>query len=231
YRTKLPSHTHGNLVIDQVHDYAQIYIDGKLTGTLDRRFADPKGNLPPVSIETNAPTRLDILVADDGRINSTRNMRGESKGITHTVTLAGQPLINWQVYPLPMTFNKTSTTSSRPERSEAERPLYFPRIASAQQGTPTFFRATFTLAQTGNTFLDIRNLGKGALWINGHIIGRFWNAGPQQTLYVPAPWLRKGRNQITVFDMAPQSARPHVAGLAHPILNGPVANQTTSNQQ
>jgi len=112
-----------------------------------------------------------------------------------------------------------------------ERPLYSSPRATAPQGTPTFFRATFILTATGDTFLDIRNLGKGALWINGHIIGRFWNTGPQQTLYVPGPWLRKGRNQITVFDVAPQSAHPHVAGLAQPILNGPVADQTTSKQQ
>jgi len=231
YRTKLPSHTHGNLVIDQVHDYAQIYVDGKLIGALDRRFADPKGNLPPVSIQTTGPARLDILVAEDGRINSTRNMRGESKGITHSVTLSGQPLTNWQVYPLPMTFNQTPATSSRPERSGAERPLQFHRNVSTSQGTPTFFQATFTLSRTGDTFLDIRDLGKGALWINGHAIGRFWNTGPQQTLYIPGPWLRKGRNQIIVFDMVPQSAHPYVAGLAQPILTGSVADQTTSNQQ
>jgi beta-galactosidase len=237
YRKQLPAAVSGDLVIDQVHDYAQVYINGRLIGTLDRRLADPSGNLPPVSIKTTGPARLDILVADDGRINSTRNMRGENKGITHTVTLAGQPLTHWQVYPLPMTFNETSSsehpssTSSRPERSGVERPLYFSPGVTAKQGTPTFFRATFTLAQTGDTFLDIRNLGKGALWINGHIIGRFWNAGPQQTLYVPGPWLRKGSNKIVVFDLAPQSARPHVAGLAQPILNGPVADQTTSNQQ
>jgi beta-galactosidase len=164
-------------------------------------------------------------------------MRGENKGITHTVTLAGQPLTHWQVYPLPMTFNETpspkhpNSTSSRLERSGVERPLYFPHSATAQQGTPTFFRATFNLAKPGDTFLDIRNLGKGALWINGHIIGRFWNAGPQQTLYVPGPWLHKGSNQIVVFDLAPQSQHPHVAGLAQPILDGPVADQSMSKQE
>lgn len=236
YRTQLPAHTHGDLVIDQVHDYAQIYLNGKLVGTLDRRFADPKGNLPAVSIETNDPARLDILVADDGRINSTRNMRGESKGITHAVTLAGQPLTDWQVYPLPMTTPPVlfsgSTKTTLPYAHVPSTAIAGLRpIPYGTTTTPVFFRASFTLAQTGDTFLDIRNLGKGALWINGHIIGRFWNTGPQQTLYVPGPWLRKGRNQITIFDMAPQSAHPHVAGLAQPILNGPVADQTTSNQQ
>jgi beta-galactosidase len=112
-----------------------------------------------------------------------------------------------------------------------ERPLYFARNATTPRETPTFFRATFNVAKTGDTFLDIRDLGKGALWINGHAIGRFWNAGPQQTLYVPGPWLHKGGNQIVVFDLAPQSERPHVSGLAQPILNGPVADQSTKKQE
>jgi beta-galactosidase len=226
YRKQLPAAVSGDLVIDQVHDYAQVYLNGKLIGTLDRRFADPSGNLPSVSIKTTGPARLDILVADDGRINSTRNMRGENKGITHAVTLTGQPLTNWQVYPLPMT-----TASKMVILSAAKNPRISSEAPQTSLATPTFFRATFALAATGDTFLDIRNLGKGALWINGHIIGRFWNTGPQQTLYIPGPWLRKGRNQIVVFDMAPQSTRPHVEGLGQPILNSPVADQTTSKQQ
>src|SRR6185437_7145935 len=233
YRKQIPAAVSGDLVIDQVHDYAQVYLDGKLVGTLDRRSADPKGNLPPVSIETAGSARLDILVADDGRINSTRNMRGESKGITHSVTLGSQPLTRWQVYPLPMTSLPllfTSSTKTPPPSAHVPSTL----TSGLRPGTisaPTFFRATFTLTQTGDTFLDIRDLGKGALWINGHAIGRFWNAGPQQTLYIPGPWLHKGRNQIVVFDLAPQSEPPHVAGLDHPILNGPVADQSTKAQE
>jgi len=208
YRKQLPAAVSGDLVIDEVHDYAQIYLDGKLAGTLDRR----NGQSSTLHIATTGPARLDILVANDGRINSTRRMRGESKGITKSVTFAGNPLTHWQVYPLPMT--------TRP-------------AAYGHQPTtgPAFFRASFTVAKTGDVFLDIHSLGKGALWINGHAIGRFWNVGPQQTLYVPGPWLHKGSNQIVAFDLAPQSERPHVAGLSQPILNGPVADQSTKKQE
>ncbi|MEO8737888.1 MAG: beta-galactosidase, partial [Edaphobacter sp.] len=223
YRTKLPAAISGDLVLDELHDYAQIYLNGKLAGTLDRR--NGQSTLP---IATTGPTRLDILIANYGRINSTRLMREESKGITKSVTLAGQPLTHWQVYPLPMTFNEAS---SRPERNGVEKPANFVRGAATPPDTPAFFRATFNLAKVGDTFLDIRNLGKGALWINGHPIGRFWNVGPQQTLYVPGPWLRKGRNQIVVFDLAPTTGHPHVAGLAQPILNGAVADRSTSKQE
>jgi beta-galactosidase len=104
-----------------------------------------------------------------------------------------------------------------------------PGYTSPSTQPPTFFRAHFTLTTTGDTFLDVRNLTKGALWINGHAIGRFWNVGPQQTLYVPGPWLRTGENEIIVFDLQPSSETPTVAGLDHPILDAPVAETAPLN--
>jgi beta-galactosidase len=95
---------------------------------------------------------------------------------------------------------------------------------------PAFFRGHFTLTTTGDTFLDTRNLGKGAVWINGHNLGRFWSVGPQNTLYVPGPWLHRGVNEIVVFDLLPQ-ARESVEGLDHPILDGSVSDKTTSSQE
>jgi beta-galactosidase len=112
-----------------------------------------------------------------------------------------------------------------------ERPPHFAGSATAVSGTPAFYRAHFTLTTTGDTFLDIRNLGKGALWINGHPIGRFWNIGPQQTLYVPGPWLREGINEIVVFDLAPTTGTPTVSGLATPILDGPVIDTASAKQE
>jgi beta-galactosidase len=221
YRHQLPAAISGDLALDQLHDYAQIYLDGKLVGTLDRRQ-----NQSSLAIKTTGPASLDILVENSDRINFSPAMRTETKGITKSVTLAGQPLTNWQIYPLPMNWDDAS---SRPKRSGVERPPHFAGTATAPQSTPTFFRAKFTLAQTGDTFLDVRNLTKGALWINGHPIGRFWNVGPQQTLYIPGPWLRTGENEIVVFDLQPGSPQPHVSGLATPILDAPVAETTPLN--
>jgi beta-galactosidase len=83
---------------------------------------------------------------------------------------------------------------------------------------PTFYRGTFTLDKTGDTFLDLRDWGKGTIWVNGHQLGRFWNIGPQQTLYVPGPWLRRGTNEIIVFDVL-VPVRDSLAGLRAPILD------------
>jgi hypothetical protein len=59
------------------------------------------------------------------------------------------------------------------------------------------------------------------VWINGHAIGRYWNIGPQQTLYVPGPWLKAGDNQIIVFEAKGKGALS-LAALDHPLLGGPV---------
>jgi len=234
YRTQLAVPYSGDLVLDELHDYAQVYVDGKLVGTLDRRHLQYS-----IRLTTTAPARLDILVANDGRINSTKQMRGESMGITKSVTLANHPLLNWQVYPLPMTTLPHIYVTPRVIYPVMDVPAgsYGPQDGKALpshpfvNATPAFYRAHFTLNRTGDTFLDIRSLGKGALWINGHPIGRFWNIGPQQTLYVPGPWLRKGSNEIIVFDLAPWQQTPKLSGLAEPILNGPVPDQVTRPQQ
>ncbi len=238
YRHQLPAATSGDLVLDELHDFAQIYINDKLVGHLDRR--DKQSTLP---ITTTGPARLDILVANDARINFSPAMRGESKGITKSVTLAGQPLTNWQIYPLPMTIlpslyigpcsllrnnlDSTEPAGYCPPDRMKKKPAHslFP-IAP-----PSFYRAHFTLTTTGDTFLDIRALGKGALWINGHPIGRFWNIGPQQTLFVPGPWLRQGTNEIVVFDLAPTGNTPTLAGLATPIIDGPVIDTSLTSKQ
>jgi beta-galactosidase len=74
------------------------------------------------------------------------------------------------------------------------------------------------LKQRGDTFLDLSAWGKGVVWVNGHALGRFWNIGPQQTLYVPAPWLKEGRNEVVVLDLLGPS-EPVLSGRSTPILD------------
>jgi beta-galactosidase len=125
--------------------------------------------------------------------------------------------------------------SSRPKAAHltatVERPPHFAASAATVSGTPTFYRGHFTLPSTGGIFLDVRSLAKGALWINGHPIGRFWNIGPQLTLFVPGPGLREGDNEIVVFDLAPSAGTPALAALATPILDGPVIDTSVTRKQ
>jgi beta-galactosidase len=213
YRTRVESPQSGDLELDELHDYANIYLDGKLIGTLDRRSGQSR--LP---LTTTVPSaRLDILVENSGRINSQGIMRTEIKGITRQVRLSGKPLTGWQIFTLPMNAVEKINYHSKPE---------------AESG-PGFFRGYFQMSQTGDVFLDVRSLRKGAIWINGHAIGRFWNLGPQLTLYVPGPWLHEGKNEIVVFDLfgKPGTALPHLAGLAKPILDASTKDIIGSKQE
>ena len=65
---------------------------------------------------------------------------------------------------------------------------------------PCFYRGSFDLSNTADTFLDTGAFTKGELWLNGLALGRIWNIGPQRTLYAPAPFLKQGRNETIVFD-------------------------------
>jgi beta-galactosidase len=199
YRTQVAGPTSGELVAADVRDYAQVYVDGKLIGTLDRQLKQDR--LPLQISDRNA--RLDILVENTGRINFTKALRDERKGITKSVTLNGRDLTGWQIFSLPM--NDLSN-------------LQFQDRRDASDDGPAFHRGSFNISQIRDTFLDLRNWSKGTVWVNGHQLGRFWDVGPQGTLYVPGPWLKKDGNEIIVFDLKSQS-NPVIRGLARPVLD------------
>lgn len=222
YRTHLPAGAGGALAIPDLNDYAIVYLNGKAVGTLDRRLKQD-------SLELSGGVRggtLDILVENSGRINSTRMMRSEQKGAPHGVTLAGKPLTGWQVFPLPMTdlsqvkFHAMAAAEPGAAAREVSQTVLDAASGAGAAG-PHFYAGRFRIQKVGDTFLDVRGLKKGVVWINGHAIGRYWQIGPQETLYVPGPWLTRGWNQVVVFDLEGVVA-PYLAGLTAPILNGPV---------
>ena len=71
----------------------------------------------------------------------------------------------------------------------------------------SFSKGSFTLNTVGDTYFDLGNYSKGMVYINGHNLGRYWNTGPQQHLYCPAGWLKKGSNEIIVFDLLQTEAK------------------------
>ncbi len=202
YRTTVPGPARGDLVIGEVRDYVQVYLDGRLAGTLDRRLG---GDRVPIDIPPSG-ARLDILVENSGRVNFTKALRDERKGIVQGVRLGDAELTGWDVYPLPMT----------------SPPRAVPRTRSP--GGPAFYQGTFRVPVAGDTFLDTRGWDKGTVWINGHHLGRFWSIGPQQTLYVPGPWLRSGTNDIVVFSLASPRRRT-MQGLTAPVFATPAATR------
>ena len=72
----------------------------------------------------------------------------------------------------------------------------------AEPSGPTFYRGRFTVDKPADTFLALPGWTKGVAWLNGFNLGRYWEEkGPQRTLYVPAPRLRPGRNELVVFEL------------------------------
>jgi beta-galactosidase len=196
YRTHVTGPVTGELAVDEVRDYVQVYVNKKLVGTLDRRLNQSK---LPVEIPKGGAD-LDLLVENSGRVNFALPLRGERKGITKSVTLDGRELTGWSVYSLPM------TTAPAPKWS-----------ATATDG-PAWYHGTITVTTPGDTFLDMRGWGKGVVWVNGHALGRYWAIGPTQTLYVPGPWLKRGANEIVVYDLVTPAKRT-IEGLTKPILD------------
>ncbi len=197
YRTTLESSASGDLILPALRSYARVYLNGKLVGTADRRRKQDR-----IQLQARRDDQLDILVEGTGRINFSTKLRNERQGIDGPVMLAGHEITGFQVFPLPMEdFSKVDFAGIDPGKHSSG---------------PALYQGHFVLQTVGDTFLDTRGWGKGAAWINGHV-ERFWNVGPQQTLYVPAPWLRQGRNEVVIFTFAAKSAR--LRGLREPILD------------
>jgi len=184
YRTKLEQPTHGRLEITEMHDYALVLEGSKRLGVIDRRLKQTG-----LEVELAAGAPLNILVENLGRTNYGPHMVDDRKGITESVTLAGKEITGWEIFRLPLT--DLSALAFTPERKPA----------------PAFYHGTFELEAVGDTFLDMRGWGKGCVWVNGHNLGRYWRIGPQQSLFLPGPWLLQGKNEVVVLDLAETSQR------------------------
>jgi beta-galactosidase len=127
--------------------------------------------------------RLDILVENMGRINFGPFLC-DRKGITEGVRLGGRFLYHWDIFPLPLADLTALEFSS-----------------SASQSFPAFYRGKLTVDQPADTYLALDGWTKGACYVNGFNLGRYWDRGPQRALYVPGPLLRAGENEIVVLEL------------------------------
>lgn len=196
YRTGIDEGEGGKLVLDGLHDYAQIYVDQQLVGTLDRRLGQQTLEIPR---RTRAAT-LDILVENTGRVNFTDVIRSERKGLTGTVTLDGKSPKNWEIYSLPM--------------DDLSHLRFLPEPCSG----PCFFHVQMTVDRPTDTYLDTRGLRKGMVWIGHQPLGRVWSIGPQYSLYTPGPWLQPGNNTITYFDLTADQS-DHLVTTTEPVFD------------
>ncbi|WP_343746785.1 beta-galactosidase family protein [Chitinophaga sp.] len=196
YRTTLKGGSSGTLKIKDLRDYGLVFINGKRAAILDRRLKQDSVNitLPEGTIT------LDILVENLGRINFGPYLLKNRKGIDGQVLFNGKAIGQWQQFRLPY----------------EQQPVVKTSVVAAD--APVLKEGSFTLNTKGDTYLDMSKWGKGVVWINGHHLGRYWQVGPQQTLYVPAEWLKTGQNKITVLELI-KPAQTQVQGIDHPILD------------
>ena len=195
YRAVVSQPTGGTLTLHDLHDYAKVYANGVLLGTLDRRE-----RMQELSVKLEAGTRLDILVENTGRVNYGPGIRGEKVGLVGGVTLNGRVLRGWQQFSLPLEHPEKRKYSRRPCTG------------------PCLYKGTFSTDSQQDVFLNTESITKGFVWVNGIALGRAWSIGPQRTLYLPGVWLRKGRNEVVVLDLDGKGS-PTLDGVLHPVLD------------
>ncbi|MCZ2396600.1 MAG: beta-galactosidase [Chitinophagales bacterium] len=190
YKTKLIGHKSGKLKIWEPHDFALVFLNGKFIDTVYRDGGRWEVNIPKTEVDTPL---LEIVVEGMGHINFAQFII-DRKGITDRVTLNGMTLMNWHTTLLPL--DEDFIKNRKPDltvKVDADKPC-------------NFFEGRFNLSEVGDTYIDMSGYTKGVLYVNGHNLGRYWNIGPQQRLYCPASFLKKGENEILVFDLLQQQA-------------------------
>ncbi len=206
YRTEIDAGGSALLRLPGLRDFAVDFVNGQRAGVLDRCKAQD-------SLALKLPVgrvRLDILVENLGRVNFGPYLLHNLKGITGQVLLSGRALRGWQMYRLPF---------DHPDSSGVRRQASIVRRQTGNgTGVPVIRKGILTLGHPADTYLDMTNWGKGCIWVNGHNLGRYWNVGPQQTVYVPAEWLHAGDNEIAVFEILKPGVQ-ELRGIDHPILD------------
>ena len=179
----------GALHIDGVRDYATVFSDGRYLDTLSRVHKPGVRETSHVDVSAG---ELDILIDSFGHIGYGQAM-ADRKGVVGDIRLGDEALQDWTVHGLPL--DEAFIRALKPLSKPSTRP-------------GLFFKAALQLHEPGDTYIDMSAWDKGYLWVNGHLLGRYWRIGPQQRLYCPATWLRQGANEILVFDMHRIEAAP-----------------------
>lgn len=163
-------------------DRARIFFDRRPCMTLYDRELEQEYKIPS---EFSGASRVDILMENMGRVNYGPYLDGQRKGIDGSVQINRRGQAGWKMYALSM------------EDSMLKR-LDFSK--GFGEGEPCFSRIPFSVEEPGDTFLELNGWGKGCAFLNGFHLGRFWEKGPQKRLYIPAPLLKKGENELIVFE-------------------------------
>ena len=225
YVTELPAIPVQSVLKVEAHDYAQVFIEGKYIGKIDRVKHETSLILPPVK----ELSLLTILVEGMGRINFGRAIK-DFKGIVSDVTISAE--VNdiettwkpksWLQVTVPDSYEKAIQALDSKDAMKqllSKNEYAMSTFIKGDISKAGYYRGYFDLKKVGDTFLNLENWGKGQVYVNGHAIGRHWYIGPQQTLYVPGCWLKKGKNEVIVLDVMGPRGEKTIEGLQKPIID------------
>ena len=182
---------------DAPRDRVLVYVNGKRAGVIDSLYAKPNA----VNVDLKQDDVLDLLVENMGRVNYGPRITEQRKGVVGNVTVGGDVLCDWEMYPLSL--EKPSIHGDNGH----EHP-------EPKEGTsPIFYTGTFDVKDPGDTFLSLPGWTKGVVWVNGVNLGRYWTIGPQQTLYLPECYMRKHHNEILVLELEPNGQESELKGV------------------
>ncbi|MHC5269271.1 glycoside hydrolase family 35 protein [Enterococcus sp. LJL98] len=163
-------------------DRAQVFLNGVHQAT---QYQEQIGDdiLVKLEEETN---QLDVLMENMGRVNYGHKLLADTqrKGLRQGVMGDLHFILDWEQYALPF-------------EDEAKLAIDFSK--AWQEGQPAFYQYQFKLDEIEDTFVNLQNFGKGIVLVNGHHIGRFWNKGAQQSLYLPKGFLQ-AENEVVIFE-------------------------------
>ena len=164
------------------NDRAQVFLDGRPLVTLyDRELLDAHEFETPIPVRPGAV--LDILVENLGRVNYSYKLEQQRKGVDGAVVINNHQRYGWDMF----TLDEETLLSLRPQAME-------------EAVGPAVRLLSFDVDESADTFLDMSACGKGVVFLNGFCLGRFWDIGPQKRLYIPAPLLRAGRNELLIVE-------------------------------
>jgi beta-galactosidase len=205
------------LKLYDLHDRAWVYVDGIPVGAVgvmgnERRETDPATvELTPFADRLlpdggRRTVRVDILVENLGRVNFGPRL-GERKGILGGVWQTIRFLNDWEadVWPLEDMGEELAGALAAAPALAADGTTG--GTGAGADALPVLVGASFTADAPADTFLDVSDAGHGVAYVNGFCVGRYWDIGPQQTLYVPAPLVRAGRNEVLLLDLERIPAR------------------------
>lgn len=167
--------------LQDVHDRGYIYKNGEFVGIQYRNDKEPVNS---ISVEAEG-AELAVLVENMGRVNYGAKLK-DAKGITQGIGFGNNFVYHWKNYPLP--FDDVSGVDFK------EGVAHF-------DGTPVLLKAEIEIDERCDTFIKLPTFKKGIIIVNNRVLSRHWEVGPQRSAYIPAPFLKEGRNEIVVLEL------------------------------